>query len=263
MDLKAPPFMDKREWIINYTMNSAKNYTANVFIPNKLLSIITSTNKTLYLDNIFANYQNQNYPQKELIIILNNNDLDLDQWKQTADLFNSVRIYQLDESITLGECLNYAVDKANGEIIAKFDDDDYYGPNYLTESVNCFNYTDAAVVGKVSQFVYFEHSKTLGLLNKGQGFQYMDYVFGGTHVIKREVFDRVKFAPISLGEDSLFNRKCKENNFLLYAAGPMNYVRIRRTNKLHHAWQLEDDHLEGWCSFVAFTEDFRPYVTYP
>lgn len=263
MNIETPFFMDKREWIIHCTMNSAEYYQRNPSNQNKPLSVITSTNKTLYLENIFANYQSQNYPQKEMIIVLNNNGLRLEQWKETAKNYDKVRVYQLDESLTLGECLNYAVDKANGAIIAKFDDDDYYGPDYLTESVNCFNYTDAAVIGKVSQFVYFEHSQKLGLLNKGQGFQYLDYLFGGTHVIKREVLNQIQFAPVNLGEDRLFNSKCRENNFLLYAGGPMSYVRIRRSNKLDHAWQLGDDQFEGGCSFVAFVEDFRPYVTNP
>ena len=42
----------------------------------------------------------------------------------------NVRVYQLHEKATLGDCLNYGVIKSKYDIIAKLDDDDYYGPNY-------------------------------------------------------------------------------------------------------------------------------------
>ncbi|MGE5558993.1 MAG: glycosyltransferase [Bacillota bacterium] len=256
----APFYMDKREWILHYAMNYLYPSFCNYKDPVQLLSVITPTNKSIYLDNILENYANQSYLNKELILVLHNNGLQYGEWAAACSRLKNIRIYQLDDDLSLGDCLNYAVEQANGDIVAKFDDDDYYGPGYLQEAVNCFQYTEAAIVGKVSHFVYFENSMKLGLINKGQGFQYLDYLFGGTHVVKREVFEKIKFRPISLGEDCDFNFDCRQNGYLLYACGPMNYVRVRRYDKIHHAWKLEDDDFEGGCSFIASTPDFRAYA---
>ena len=42
-----------------------------------------------------------------------------------------------DASLTLGECLNLAVEHATGDVLSKMDDDDYYAPRYLA----CLLYT--------------------------------------------------------------------------------------------------------------------------
>ena len=42
---------------------------------------------------------------------------------------------ELPASLPLGTCLNMATAAARGDVIAKIDDDDLYGPRYLDEAV--------------------------------------------------------------------------------------------------------------------------------
>ncbi len=101
--------------------------------------------------------------EKELIIILNKDDMDIEMWKERSKGNENVSIYQLPEEKTLGECLNFGIEKARYNIVAKFDDDDYYSPYYLTEAMQIFLTTDAQVVGKGKAFMYFEKEKLLTL----------------------------------------------------------------------------------------------------
>ncbi len=57
---------------------------------------------------------------------------------------DNVSIYQLPEEKTLGECLNFGIEMAQYDIVAKLDDDDYYSPYYLTEAMEVFTTTDAS-----------------------------------------------------------------------------------------------------------------------
>ena len=61
-------------------------------------------------------------------------------------------------SLSLGECLNLAVDSADGDVIAKFDDDDHYGEHYLADQVTALRYSAADLVGKQAHYMHLEVS---------------------------------------------------------------------------------------------------------
>lgn len=220
------------------------------------VSMIVPTNKDKYIDNIFKNYAISNYPIKELIIILNNNKLHLKKFNLEASKYTNVKIFQLDEKYTLGECLNFGIKKASYECIAKMDDDDYYGPNYLTDLMNIFNYTDAQVTGKTSIFVYFEENNTLYI---------NDYkkLIGSTFLFKKEIFPKIKFPSLNLNEDYHFLRDCIKSGIKMYSADKFNYVYIRHCNLKDHTWRIkaleyiETHHLKK----VTITKDFNSIVT--
>jgi cellulose synthase/poly-beta-1,6-N-acetylglucosamine synthase-like glycosyltransferase len=228
----------------------------------KKVSIIVSTNKEIYFENIISNYTQQNYLNKELIIILNNNSLKVKEWLDLTGMLQNVQIYQLDETFTLGECLNYAVDKSSGSFIAKFDDDDYYGPNYLIDMVFGFTYSTADIIGKASQFVYFKKSKTMILCHPGSTYQYLNIpISGGPMVIKRRVFDYVRFRPLSIGEDDFFKDDCFKNGLKMYTVDPFNYIIFRRSEKAYHTWKIDDETYLTWGIPIASFSSPKEFVT--
>ncbi|QMV40785.1 glycosyltransferase [Cohnella cholangitidis] len=101
-----------------------------------MVSIITCTMRNSFMPNVFKNYENQKVRKKELIIILNQDDMDIEEWKKEAKKYNNAFVYQLPERYNLGKCLNFGIQAANYDIVAKFDDDNYYGRYYLTEAMD-------------------------------------------------------------------------------------------------------------------------------
>ena len=81
-----------------------RKFRLNTTNSNKGVSIITCTNVIESLNNILANFNRQEYLEKELIIIINNNEIDLDNWKNGTKENNNIRIFKLDQDITLGKC---------------------------------------------------------------------------------------------------------------------------------------------------------------
>ena len=117
---------------IIYPVNKSIKLKINPSIYEKIntdigVSIITCTNKMNKCKNIIDNFNRQNHQKKELIIVLNNNNLKIDKWRNNLCKYDNLKINQLDQKVTLGECINFAIDKSKYPIIAKFDDDDYYG----------------------------------------------------------------------------------------------------------------------------------------
>ena len=227
---------------------------------NTGVSIITCTNRLYYKNNIFENYQSQDYVNKELIIVLNNNKLIPSNWIEHAKKHMNVKIFRIDEKISLGECLNFAVSQANFDIIAKFDDDDYYAPKYLSESIKAFDYTEANVIGKSTSYVYFEDSKILGIRNPKKENRYVYRIEGSTLIIKKEVFDTVRFQHKSLGEDVQFCKDCVKNKIRIYSLNKNNHVYIRHNSSSKHTWNIRDDYYMKLCQIIGEVDDYKTYI---
>ena len=136
------------------------------------------------MTNIFENYKRQKLDNKQLIIILNRDDMDISHWRDKANKYKNVSVYQLAEKYHLGKCLNYGISKANYDIIAKFDDDDYYAPCYLEEAVNTLKQRSASIIGKCTSYIYFEAKKALMIFRDGNEGKYRRHVKGGSLVFR-------------------------------------------------------------------------------
>lgn len=225
------------------------------------ISIIVPTSKIKYIDNIFTNYKRFSYVNKELIIILNNNNMDMEEYIIRAEKFKDARVYQLDEKYTLGECLNYGIEQSRYDYVSKMDDDDYYGDNYLTDIMNAFKYTEAQVVGKAARFVYYEESKILTMDNTYYQNKYVSWLAGGTITAKKEIFNKVKFRNINCGEDNWFIKDCNSIGMNVYAADKYNYVYMRHENLDDHTYKINSEDLISGSSVVIKTADFIPIIT--
>lgn len=224
------------------------------------VSIIVCTNRPQFFDNILQNYNRQRYKGKELIIILNHDSMNLQLYQNRVRKHANVSVYQVPESISLGQSLNAGITRAQFPLIAKFDDDDYYSPFYLKEQVNGLRRTKSDIVGKHSCLVYLGASKTLLVRSPKEKNKYVEFIQGGTLLFKREILKKVQFTDRSIGEDVTFLRQCRKRGFKTYATSPYNYVYHRRQNKKSHTWRADDSfYLEG-SKRLAVTENFRSYA---
>jgi GT2 family glycosyltransferase len=225
------------------------------------ISVVTVTNRPSYIFNVYNNFLRQTYHPRELIIILNNNSMNIENWRQQAPPYESIKIFQLDEEVSLGECYNYAVARTSYKYVAKFDDDDYYAADFISTGMKTFARVNAHIVGKSCRFIYFESSSTLALHEPFPEHSYVEYVPGATMIIKKKVFDKVRFPDLNAGEDSAFQEECLQQGFLIYANDCFNYVTIRRQDKDTHTFKLDDETYMGYCNKLITTKDFRPLIT--
>jgi len=226
---------------------------------NNGISIVACTNKEGYMDNIFSNYQNQILQEKELIIVLNSDSLNLNEWMKKAENYEHVQVYQLPEYTTLGSCLNFGIEKAKFKYVAKWDDDDYYGPAYLYEALKTFQNTDADILGKRSIFMYFPATKELRLRFPGREFKPVKLVLGGTIVAKKSVMQDVPFLDISLSEDTTFIKNARAKGYRILSTSRYNYVYFRwDSNK--HTWKPSSKYLNKTSKHVGFFPDIKQIV---
>ena len=251
---------EKRLAYVLDTMGIGKNANAS---EKKGVSIITCTNKLIYMDNIFANFDRQQYEDKELIIVMGNDQLDLQAWEEEAKKRRNVRVCRVDEKLPLGACLNFGVGEARFDYIAKFDDDDYFAPAYLEDMMSAFNYSGADIVGKCTRYVHFENGNALAIKYPGREHQFTRSVSGSAMIVKREVFNKVRFDPHRrVGEDTRFLKDCNKSGFRIYSADRFNFAYIRKSSPDLHTWRASDEKLLGKTGqIISYTKDYITHVT--
>ncbi|WP_332694836.1 glycosyltransferase [Halalkalibacter lacteus] len=225
-----------------------------------MISVITCSIRDQCMKNVFRNFLSQNIKTKELIIILNNNSMKQTKWKELSNKYENIRVFQLSEKKTLGECLNVGIQKAKYRFIAKFDDDDYYGPGYLQDALETFKLTNADVVGKAAYYAYLRSKKALILLHENAENRLTDWVAGPTWVCKKEVFKKVHFSHVNIGEDNDFYKKCKKKGFIIRSNTKENFCLIRRVEVSSHSWKIQDEQLMKKGKIISYCKDFKPYV---
>lgn len=222
-----------------------------------MASIIACTMRPECMDNIFSNYERQEWPNKEMIIILNNSKMSLKKWRKKAKKYENVRVYKLPEKYTLGKCLNWAIARAKGTFIAKFDDDDYYGAHYMKESLLALKAKKAPIVGKHSTYLYFEEKKALMVYRPGKENVEGSRIKGGTLFFRKKVWKEIKFPENTIGgSDAKWLKACYEKGYRVYCVSKENYVCIRRKDIQTHTQKKETEDYMKQCELIAYTEDF-------
>lgn len=238
-----------------------------------MISVVISTYRPQFINNIIESYSKQTLAKKELILVINSKNIDVCPIKKKlADCGIHALIHSVPAETSLGECLNQGVKRANYPVIAKFDDDDYYGKYYLEEAQHALAESDAEIVGKRSFFIYFKNMLELRLFNSNHEHTWISpgdrqntykpthFFSGGTLVIKRNIAENYPFPDINRGEDGHFQRSCFLNGIRMYSTSRMNYAYLRYPNAHHHMYENQDFLLKKRSDFVVRTATINRYV---
>jgi len=194
-----------------------------------MVSIITPTyNRGMFLKNAFAYFCHQNYRDIEWLIL----DDSLQETPGFDDLADRNIFYEhIDRKLSIGEKRNILIDKAKGEIIIQFDDDDYYSPDYVRTMVSGLTNLNADLINLRGWFLYDCRSRFFGYWNlmQKEGLHYRcdqtgvalmmlkpqnnkklennHLGYGFSYTFKKKVWETVKFPEIDWNEDCEFSLK--------------------------------------------------------
>jgi len=227
----------------------------------KGFSIITVTNREYCVENMINNFLRQNFMDKELIIIINNDKMNINDLyvyinKYTNQDLN-ISIHQLPQVTSLGSCLNFGVEKSSYNTIAKFDDDDYYGPYYLDEANQSFVRESCYVLGKQKTYYYLDKYKKLILKKNSVENNYTTSLMGSTLCFKKEVFYKIKFKDISIREDYYFNDECIKNGYKLYSTSKYNHLVFKHSDNSEHTFKSNLNMLMNKCDTVKSNIEYK------
>ncbi|WP_433500076.1 glycosyltransferase [Sphaerimonospora sp. CA-214678] len=148
-----------------------------------------------------------------------------------------VTMLEVDRATPFGEVLNLAASRATTDVIVKWDDDDWYGPEHIADLLLARAYSGADVVGTAQEFFYLEPLDVTVRRTDYGSEMWTDHVAGGTIMIDRELFHEVGgFGPYPSGEDAHLLRAVLARDGRIYRTHGLGYV-LRRSLSGEHTWQ--------------------------
>jgi glycosyltransferase involved in cell wall biosynthesis len=221
-----------------------------------VISVVAVTNRVEFIPRIIENFERQTLKEKELILIV-----------QGAVAEHALCV---PPEVSLGECLNHGLERACYPFVAKMDDDDYYGPDYLAEAYTALMETGADLVGKSSFYIYFEGSREVCLYNPGferrwitsgaggpNQYRTTYFMSGATLVFRKDI--GISFPHLNKGEDSSFQRLCYENGAKMYSLSIEHYAYIRYDGSGHHHSDVSDNQLRRRSKLIGRAESVEGF----
>lgn len=206
------------------------------------VTAIVSTNRPGQLEHVLGSVARQRGVPVQLALLTHGFEAPRDLRARAADLgIPDVVLLTADEAVSLGKCLNRLVAAADGDLVAKVDDDDLYGPDYLRDQVAALGFSGADVVGKHAHYLRLEGRGVTVLRYPEREHVFTHWVAGPTIVARRALAVAHPFPHVSTGEDTGFLRAVVQAGGSVYAADRFSFCQVRRSHG--HTWQVSDDEL--------------------
>lgn len=167
--------------------------------PIPLISCIMPTyNRRPFIPHAIRYFLRQDYENKELIII----DDGTDPVKDLVPDLPNIRYYRQETKISLGAKLNLACEYAEGNLIAHWDDDDWYAPRRLSYQREALKNEKIEMCG-INNLLYYD-------LRNQQAYNYIyptdqrAWLLGSSLFYRKQFWKLHPFEDINVGMDGLF-----------------------------------------------------------
>jgi hypothetical protein len=197
--------------------------------------VVVPFSRPKYLTNVIQNFSQQNFHNKKLVIVENGDAIGCcNKFEFIPDLLLSSDSHQ---SYAKNKALEYLKEK-KAEYWVTFDDDDWYGPNYLSEIVE---YSDKAeMVGKSNVFVKTLNDK-IRLFGGYEEMCYSNRLVGPT--ISAWVSDSIFFKNNGKwAEDSLFVGEMVNKGARIWNTSKWDFIQQRNKGQ-NHTWVITDEQM--------------------
>jgi spore maturation protein CgeB len=204
------------------------------------VSALVPTIRPGQIENVFQTLAKQRGVQTELVMLTHGFELPAKRLLELKTIYGLEHTVLLSapRSLSLGQCLNLCAAAAAGEVLTKMDDDDQYGPEYLSDQLFALQFSDANIVGKQAHYVHLKHSSANVIRFAEREHRYTDFVMGPTIMAQRQIFLDNPFAHLGQGEDTKFLADATKLGMSVYSADRFNYLQVRGGSD--HTWQISD-----------------------
>lgn len=217
------------------------------------VSVLAATNRPEQLHHLVGQVAQQVGMERQLLLVAHGFEAPSAVAERARDLgVENVVVLEAPSDWTLGACLNAAVERADGAVCAKMDDDDLYGEYYLHDLLHAREFAGADVVGKHAHYMHLAGPDATLLRFPWMEHRYTDRVMGPTITAGRDVLTAHPFADVNRGEDTGFLATVAAAGGRIYSADRFNFTQMRRGASGGHAWSASDQELLATADVAWF-----------
>jgi len=231
-------------------------------VVDERLSLALTTNRPARLDSAVVAMLAQSYPEVELCVVTHGRGFDLGPMREAcAQRGVSLCHDSVDESVGIGAVRQRTFELCSGTWIAKFDDDDVYGPHYAADMVWQARSTDASVISKLTAPVLTLEDGRLYQRHRAPELAYTLGTYAGLNLLRREHVAAIGIRPVHRGEDAAYLRDAMRYGLPIFAGDPYHWV-YRRNRPTSHNWNASTEQILQMMDARPLTdmtvEDFFP-----
>lgn len=203
--------------------------------PDPPISVLLCTRRPEFLDFALRQIARQRYVDLEVILTLHGFTADAPAVAAAVAGFDRpITIVEVPAEVPFGAALSQGARRASGRYVAKWDDDDWYGPEFLADMLLASSYSGAELVGCHAQFVYLRQID-LTIYRPACSERMIRAVSGGTFFLAGSALDAVGgFPPVPRHVDGALLDVLGAAGARVYRTHSLDYVLHRRA--AGHTW---------------------------
>ncbi|RHW27858.1 glycosyltransferase [Nocardioides immobilis] len=197
------------------------------------VSVVLATKRPQQLDFALRQVARQRGVDAELVLVCHGFTVDEGLVRSRLP-GKSVVVVEVPESLPFGDVLNAGVRAAGHDLLVKMDDDDWYGPDFLSDLLWARHYSGADLVGMTPDFVYLEELDTT-LRRHDDSERPAKFVAGGTMLLERSFLTAVGgFRPVTRFVDAQLLAATHAVGGTVYRTHGLGYT--YRRSRQGHTW---------------------------
>ncbi len=226
------------------------------------VSVVLVTHRDRFLSHTLSQISRLEYPSLQVVIGLHGVDLSdgrmtgfLERAGLGVDGSPTVVVHRIDQDVPFGRAMQETCDRADGLLITKVDDDDYYAPEHVWDLVLARMYSSAQLVGKALDWIHVEAADITAFRPTYPAESYATFVAGGTMLIsKADLLAAGGWRPVPKSIDRALIEQVKRMGGLVYRTHGLGYVYVRHGDA--HTALVSDDHFltdnaQQWPGLIA------------
>lgn len=224
-------------------------------LPPAAVSIVLATKRPWLVPRALSMIASQTYPDLEVVIAVHGHEVGQrveGEWRQGCP--HPLTVIEVHDAFEVGEVYTAAVKVAAGEIVAVWDDDDFYDIEHVFDLVDALNASGADLVGKAAEFVHLADLDLTIQRHRGGRDRDSRLLGGGTFCYPRTLLAEFGAALSStVGEDRQLLHRIEAAGGRVYRTHGYGYVLFRGHA---HTWVKEPEYFlaqasRQWDGFVG------------
>jgi hypothetical protein len=217
------------------------------------VSILMATNRPKMVIFAIEQMAAQRYPNVEILCGLHGFSLPRATRERVAAIAPHAQLFEIGSDLDLGQVLAYVGERASGDLVTKWDDDDWYTTEHLNDLVAAMRYSGAGVVAKAAEYVYLSSLDLTLRRFRSNAETFSTTVAGGTLMLTRSMLEGIGGWPAGPRRvDRLLIQAVEAVGAPIYRVHGLGYLLRRDHCATNHTWLAEDDY------FLAQAVDQRP-----